>query len=232
MLVDNVNYLSPIINKMPILGFEKHQYREKLRDTINKSPDYHSVSDETTFLIGGYFAEMEFPLHCRRTLDQFTYHMLKDTEERDNTQVMFKWAKEQDRVKRKHDQPKRGGPEVESQAPQPRAENEYPENEHPENEYPILMVDQLWLWVLEDAETVVTCFPNTWESNSAFNVRRHLVDHITKSDNRQAITSAMDLANEIIRCSVDSLRRSGPKDLSLHECFQSSISAIVSAEHP
>lgn len=67
-----------------------------------------------------------------------------------------------------------------------------------------------------------------WESNSDFNLVKHcLENHITKNENRQAITSAMDLANEIVRCSVDFMRRHGPMDVSLQECFQSSISAIV-----
>lgn len=145
--------------------------------------------------------------------------MLKDTDKRDNTQVMFKWAEKQDRQKRRS---KRRRPVKNNQGPHPGAEDDYP----------ILMVDQLWLWVLEDKQTVVTCFPNTWESNSTYNLVKHcLENHITNRDNRQVITSAMDLANEIIRCGVDFMRRSGPKEMSLQECFQSSISAIVSVRH-
>jgi hypothetical protein len=132
--------------------------------------------------------------------------MLKDTDERDNTQVMFKWAKEQDQLERKQDQPTKG-----RQSARRRQTAQF----KAEGDYPILMVDQLWLWVLKDANTVVACFPNTWEPDPAFNLVRHcLENHIAKNDNRQAITSAMDLANEIIRCSIDFMRRTGPKNLS------------------
>lgn len=123
MLVNND--LSLIVNKMPILGFEKHQYRKKLREAIGPKPNLLS-DDETMLLIAGYFADQEFPLHCRRTLDQFTYHMLKDTNKRDNTQVMFKWVEKQNQPRRR-----RQGRKI--QDPQSRAKDDYP----------ILMVDRM-----------------------------------------------------------------------------------------
>lgn len=33
------------------------------------------------------------PVHCRRTLDQFSYYMLNSTEARDKSQVTYRWAK-------------------------------------------------------------------------------------------------------------------------------------------
>jgi hypothetical protein len=68
--------------------------------------------------IRGYLKERK-PLHCRRTLHQFYYPMLKSTEDRDSNQVAIRWAK-------------RHRDDVE------------------EKFYPIVMVDQLWLWILHD----------------------------------------------------------------------------------
>ncbi|KAI2463165.1 hypothetical protein F4781DRAFT_440881 [Annulohypoxylon bovei var. microspora] len=152
---------------MPILGFEQHQYRIKLASTMKTTNSLAQETlsmNDTTLFIRAYFNCNESPLHCRRTLDQFRYYMLDDTEERDNNQVVFKWARKRDR-------------------------------QHPKNPdgYPLLMVDQLWLWILPDEKTVITSFPNTWDSSAC----------------------------------VDFLRREGPMDVSLKECFQSSISDIA-----
>jgi hypothetical protein len=62
-------------------------------------------------------------MHMRRTLDQFYYPMLQDTELRDGDQVVEKYYK-------KIDAKKRGGIQ---------------------RDYKILMVDQLWLWVLNQS---------------------------------------------------------------------------------
>lgn len=171
-----------------------------------------SELDEPTSLVRGYVNDEEFPLHCRRTLDQFTYRMLKDTEKRDNTQVIFKWAQKEDkRIRRQRYEPK----------PKPGSSDE--------NGYPVVMIDQLWLWVLEDEQTVITCFPNTWESDEPYNLKEHFLDnHIKDNNSRQVIGCAMDLANEIVKCSIDFLRRDGPMKLSLQHGFQSSITAVVS----
>jgi hypothetical protein len=45
-------------------------------------------------LLGGYMDSKQVkPVHCRRTLDQFSYYMLKSTEARDKSQVAYRWAK-------------------------------------------------------------------------------------------------------------------------------------------
>jgi hypothetical protein len=191
---------------MPVFGFETHGNRKKLSSAMKD----HACPgpDETAQLIHAYFngdVDQKFALHCRRTLDQFTYHMLDDTERRDNTQVMFKWTKK--------DQAKKNGSKPSSKQ---------------RKTYPVLMVDQLWLWILEDDQTVITSLPNTWESAKEYNLVQHLRrNHLRNNDKRPVIEGAMDLANSIIRCSVDFLRRKGPLGVSLYECFQSSITMIV-----
>jgi hypothetical protein len=77
--------------KKPVFGFETHENFKKLTSTM-RNPLY-AGEDETSRLIHAYFNNDKFPLHCRRTLDQFTYHMLSNTESRDRSQVMFRWTK-------------------------------------------------------------------------------------------------------------------------------------------
>ncbi|KAK3358750.1 hypothetical protein B0T25DRAFT_447129 [Lasiosphaeria hispida] len=45
-------------------------------------------------LLSGYLDPKQVkPVHCRRTLDQFSYYMLNSTEARDKSQVAYRWAK-------------------------------------------------------------------------------------------------------------------------------------------
>ncbi|KAI1101144.1 hypothetical protein F4804DRAFT_347926 [Jackrogersella minutella] len=228
---------------MPIFGFEEHQNHKMLalamklgeesmekqvesprrysarslakslaKRPIKKSAsqsattDFSSV-DQTTLLIQAYSKRKGSPLHCRRTLDQFTYYMLGDTEERDNNQVIYKWGKEKGKLL--------GGQNL-------RGNSSY--------HYPLLMVDQLWLWILDDG-TVITSFPSTWDPSKEYNLTRHILRIIAKAnDHEPLIESAMDLANLVIRCSVDFMEREGPMRISLQEGFRSSICDLA-AKH-
>jgi hypothetical protein len=54
----------------------------------------HECSNDEK-LISAYLSKNDDDpkLHVRRTLDQYYYHMLKDTKARDNDQVVYRWAK-------------------------------------------------------------------------------------------------------------------------------------------
>ncbi|KAI1826109.1 hypothetical protein F4861DRAFT_134569 [Xylaria intraflava] len=218
--------------KMPIFGFERHENRKKLSSAM-KEP-FQRDDDETSRLIRAYFNQEEFPLHCRRTLDQFTYNMLKDTEERDNTQVVFKWVKREKARKDRStkDKPRKNMPRMDrfrrDRSNQRRNLQPSSSQCSDEGSYPLLMVDQLWLWVLEDEETVITSIPNTWDSAEKYNLIRYLMRHeLKKNGSRPLIESSMDLTNLIIRCSVDFLHRPGPLGFTMYGCFQSSITVIA-----
>ncbi|KAH6627707.1 hypothetical protein F5144DRAFT_593882 [Chaetomium tenue] len=202
---------------MPVFGFETSDNRQKLTLAIKAEADKESATKEssgspTAGLISAYLNNSQFPLHCRRTLDQFTYHMLKDTERRDQTQVMFKQhrreiAKDDERAKQKS---------------------------------PVIMVDQLWLWVLEKEKTVITSLPNTWVPAEKYNLVEHLLSKELKGHpgdgplDRPPIgdKNCMDLTNAIIRGSVSFLERVGPSKTRLEESFQSSITMIAHALTP
>jgi len=75
------------------------------------------------------FVHHDPPLHIRRTLDQFYFHTLEDTRNRDCDQVVHRGTRAAKEGKTR-----------------------------------IIMVDQLWLWILDD-NTVITAFPKRWGRN-------------------------------------------------------------------
>jgi hypothetical protein len=78
-------------------------------------------------VLSGYLdSKTTEPVHCRRTLDQFSYYMLNSTEERDKSQVAYRWAKHQ--IKNTIE----------------------PKNRS------IVMVDQLWLWAFHDGTVITS----------------------------------------------------------------------------
>lgn len=77
-----------------------------------------------TLLLDGYLRSPK-PVHCRRTLDQFSYYMLSSTETRDKSQVAYKWAKDTKACDKAKDRP-------------------------------IIMVDQLWVWILHNGTSANT----------------------------------------------------------------------------
>jgi hypothetical protein len=85
-----------------------------------------ATSRETQVLSGYLDSKTVEPVHCRRTLDQFSYYMLNSTEERDKSQVAYRWAKNQCEYTIK-----------------------------PKNR-PIVMVDQLWLWAFHDGTVITS----------------------------------------------------------------------------
>jgi hypothetical protein len=73
-------------------------------------------------------------LHPRRTLDQFMYPFLRDTTARDIDQTVSRWTSEM---------------------------SNYEEVRKPDATSRLIMVDQLWCWVLDDGEFYAGSFLST-----------------------------------------------------------------------
>ncbi|TRX90312.1 hypothetical protein FHL15_008857 [Xylaria flabelliformis] len=91
---------------------------------------------------------------------------------------------------------------------------------------PVLMVDQLWLWGLEDG-TVITSFPESWSTCKDYDLASAILDRISKSEDRDVIMSVDDLICLIMTTSLDIFQRKGPGNLKVRECFQESINDIT-----
>src|SRR6266536_3870270 len=190
--------------------------RKKMRPTVPK-PD-QSWYDES--LIEAYYES----LHPRRTLDQFYYYMLEDTEMRDKTQVIYHWAERQRQL---HGHSGQGMQKV---GP----------NMH------VMMVDQLWLWIIDESEnhgfhtsfivltgisdTVVNSFAETWgesHEKDSFDVLETFIDYMKRKD-RSPVRSGHDLAVKIIKHCLNAYNMCSPPGLKFHDAFESSINQAVS----
>lgn len=114
------------------------------------------------------------PLNSRRTLDQFGYPSLKDTDARDDDQMLYKLTKEDKmrsppppvmvpggaaKIEREYSFGTRLLHEmIEREKEHVAAEEEYGESEIELRDGNLLMVDQLWLWAI-DTTTLTTFFP-------------------------------------------------------------------------
>jgi hypothetical protein len=135
--------------------------------------------------------------------------MLGDTTFRDKTQVVSRWFRRSGR------EPSDDSSDIFE--PQPPPHN-------------ILMVDQVWLWVLRRPDlpdTLITSFPNRQGSSpAAFD---DLQKHIFDDQNRDPIFSTGDLVGQILAVCFGTLSPSQDKDsLKFLQFFENSIANLVS----
>jgi len=110
---------------MPILSYEPNILRSKISKAIRRILRHKKVEDDRDIIpLQAYLGDSGTkPLHCRRTLAQFAYYMLDSTESRDMDQVLYRWGRKK------------------------------LEEIGKAEDASVLMVDQLWLWVLHDGES-------------------------------------------------------------------------------
>ncbi|KAL4886873.1 hypothetical protein BJY04DRAFT_43294 [Aspergillus karnatakaensis] len=90
----------------------------------------------------------------------------------------------------------------------------------------VLMVDQLWLWILDDG-TVLTCFPNECDPREDYNLKVILRRAIKQKNQANTVRSLVDL---IIRSSVNFYDRAGPQKATFVSSFQRAINHVAGAE--
>lgn len=141
------------------------------------------------------------PLHMRRTLEQFYYWTAEDTSRRDKDQVVCRSTKH------------------------------YSDDSDPDSTSRLVMVDQLWLWILDD-NTVISAFPRRWGRNKPdpSAVHRGIRDRLKALDSGE-IHSVYDLALVVVdECSKVFFDQSKALDQrpEVVDLFSSAISKIVS----
>lgn len=155
------------------------------------------------------------PLHVRRTLDQSHYFMLENTSERDRDQVVLRGARQ-----RKEEQEKMAddAPAKDYAAMVAARETE---------EHPLVMVDQLWLWVV--GTTVITSFPQNWSRHN--DVLDRLLRHLRAEKKRTPIHSPQDLVNIIITFTIGVFNLSRTTlGLELHDYFETAVGSVADNE--
>ena len=94
------------------------------------------------------------PVHCRRTLDQYGYPSLRNTAVRDADQILYKRTKPDADVQ----PPKELSMKQKLQSSRAAAARQSLMPNADDSIAKVLMVDQLWLWIV-DNKTVITFFP-------------------------------------------------------------------------
>ncbi|KAI7235777.1 hypothetical protein KC330_g4076 [Hortaea werneckii] len=151
-----------------------------------------------------YKAHLHSELHIRRTLDQSFYRTI-DTDARDRDQVIYRYEQELCKSKQPEDSL---------------------------DDVKVLMVDQLWMWVLGD-DLVVTSFPQRWRQppKDPLNVLECIMEEIN-STTTESVDNVYDLAILIAgRCfgtfDQSDVRSDGSRFLDM---FESSIGKAMDDE--
>ncbi|KAK2765549.1 hypothetical protein FQN54_008403 [Arachnomyces sp. PD_36] len=189
------------------------------------------------------------PFHVRRTLDQYYYYMLPNTEDRDDDQVISRWFK--DTKKRDHKLQRClfneyfHEPNVSyihsafDRYQEFESIDEITEQEEliEEPEHNILMVDQLWLWVIEPVEgdrpaIVISSFPdrNGLESEDFDDIQAAVLRRLKKKS-RKPVTNTTQLVSRIIATCLGIFDRSQESDMvQFSQYFESSIGRVGNKE--
>jgi hypothetical protein len=155
------------------------------------------------------------------TLDQSHYYMLRDTTYRDRTQVVSRWFRRNRRVKTQG--------RLYTLADQALLEEE---------DHNILMVDQLWIWLIKDDDsnrkagatrgkvTLVTSFPDRFGTKSA--ARNNIAQQVFRDSIRDSFQNVNDLVRQIISVCLRTLNE-GRVDgsVSFLQCFEISLGNLV-----
>ncbi|PVH87563.1 hypothetical protein DL98DRAFT_649198 [Cadophora sp. DSE1049] len=261
------------------------------RDLRRKIPDLKIIQNSRDWtknekLLCAYLYS-SLPVHPRRTLDQFYYHMLEDTEHRDQDQVITRYY--HNVWKRNHelpadeeeynfgrpasatpksaftlDGPNSQEPEMTNGISPVRRRftsssanrmNEEPPNtlrsrrntkvDEPEEEFKepkeeahVLMVDQLWLWIL-DENTIITSFPQNWthddEDHQSEGDPKDVLKSIQKYltlVNRPPLESIYDLAQLIVyKCLATFCNKPTPYGpMQILDVYESAIASVTDEE--
>ncbi|GFF29050.1 hypothetical protein IFM46972_02521 [Aspergillus udagawae] len=164
------------------------------------------------------FLGSEPPIHLRRTLDQFGYPNLRSTTARDDDQMLWKRTRKSINLKDKIGDSVRT--DSDSGVPDVFEDGK------------VLMVDQLWLWIL-DQRTVVTFFPNQEATTSEgklyeqANLHNSIYNELN-GDLARRFETAGDLAALIVQHAVTVLLdRTLHHDLQVLRIFEESISILT-----
>lgn len=164
----------------------------------------------------------EPPIHFRRTLDQFGYPNLRSTVARDDDQMLWK------RTRR----PARLDEQLKEYLEAASDDGDGEETSEEFMDGNVLMVDQLWLWIV-DERTIVTFFPNQEATTSEGKLfeQSNLFSSVyneLNGDLARRFETAGDLAALIMLHAVTVLLdRTLHHDLQILRIFEESISILV-----
>lgn len=219
------------------LGYRKaKEVKNKLgRYLLDAAALFEVMSNYRDQMFIQKYLNEEPPLHPRRTLDQAYYWTLDNTESRDRDQVVYRATRAMGQSFHRYDPENKIWQAHRRQSDKDRDSGEGCRDcrDHVRKVSRLVMVDQLWLWIL-DANTVLTFFPKRYGAN------KHDVSGVHKSIRmrlksapKNRIRSAFDLGLLIIEecCSTffDRTKTPDPKQPQVIDQFAQAIADMVSA---
>ncbi|KAK4100573.1 hypothetical protein N658DRAFT_99039 [Parathielavia hyrcaniae] len=177
------------------------------------------------------------PLNCRRTLDQFGHHSLKDTNSRDDDQMLYKLTKKDAPMpwnqgsRASFAKSHRSIPSAKASISSLRSNSDVEPSSELKDGY-VLMVDQLWLWSI-DMTTLATFFPKRESSPTEGTLfqqadLRNSVYNELNGDLTGRTENTLDLAALIVWHAVTVLLdRSSHPDLEIFRLFDEAIGMLA-----
>ena len=191
--VEDVQY----VVYFPYLHWDSFGLLKKRAKTISDRRNINQVRPTNSAIAEGKSMEMKLiwqflssdpPLHCRRTLDQYGYPTLRNTSARDGDQIMYKRTKaDKDAL--------RDVPTKHHQHHQHHQHQQHHHNTHrpavrqsafkhkDDDAAKVLMVDQLWLWVLDGRTIVTFAAPKEKENDGGLSKQGDLLGNLYQNVN-------------------------------------------------
>ncbi|KAI9782817.1 MAG: hypothetical protein M1839_004568 [Geoglossum umbratile] len=181
------------------------------------------------------------PFNCRRTLDQFGYPSLHDTRARDDDQMLYKMTKKRRKLHAHASSPPQQSAEtdedVSDDEPQKIRSHKKVDGEGGDSvgdllDGTVLMVDQLWLWIISD-QTTVTFFPRRQSRPTEGRLYRQAdlrnsIYNEVNGDLGRRCENSFELAALVTLHAVTVLfEHSSHSDLEVFRIFEESISILT-----
>ncbi|KAI9805685.1 MAG: hypothetical protein M1833_005178 [Piccolia ochrophora] len=172
-------------------------------------------------------------IHCRRTLDQYRYPNLRNTSVRDGDQILYK------RTSKLLNAPSAVNAEFETgrklAGPKPSKKATLPLDRDGGK---MLMVDQLWLWILDD-QTVVTLFPSKEKEPDDESIHRQVdlrgtIYNELNDDLAPRCENCLDFAALVVQHAVTDFLSPGRRiheDLQVFRIFEESIGILTELQN-
>ncbi|KXX74702.1 Protein SERAC1 [Madurella mycetomatis] len=232
---------------LPYLHFDTYRSmirrRKLIRDRRNHGrakPVPQEVADQDSLELKMIWEYIGYdpPLNCRRTLDQFGHHSLRDTDSRDDDQMLYKltkkdsplpWSKSLDNSSTRSLLGTKGS---DFDSRDGSNEDLRRESELELRDGYVLMVDQLWLWSI-DTTTLTTCFGKRESSPTEGTLfqqadLRNSVYNELNGDLTGRTENTLDLAALIVwHAVIVLLDRSSHPDLEIFRLFDEAIGMLA-----
>ncbi|OTB12173.1 hypothetical protein K445DRAFT_369569 [Daldinia sp. EC12] len=171
---------------------------------------YEGISNYRDKILLRHYLTKNPPLHPRRTLDQAYHWTIDSTWERDQDQVIYRHTTTKPKSFHKYDLETGKCKEHEEFNIEGNCEKC---KRDIQNESRILMVDQLWMWIL-DADTIITCFSKRYGSNKQDISAVHKSIRIRMQDSspdqvRTAFDLGLIIIDECINTLFDQIKTAG-----------------------